>query len=72
MRKPFSTAVLDDQIVMVERFVAGRELTCAVIGRFVTDIIEIVPRGGLLLRFRGEIRSGRLCARASSQDFTRC
>src|SRR5262245_13594084 len=36
-----------DQVVMVERFIAGRELTCAVIGRFVTDIIEIVPRGGL-------------------------
>lgn len=36
-----------DQIVMVERYVAGRELTCAVIGNFVTDIIEIVPLRGL-------------------------
>jgi D-alanine-D-alanine ligase len=37
----------EDQIVMAERFIAGRELTCAVIGNFVTDVIEIVPRGGL-------------------------
>ncbi len=36
-----------DQIVMVERYIAGRELTCAVIGDFVTDIIEIVPLRGL-------------------------
>lgn len=44
-------AILDggnpDQIVMVERYVAGRELTCAVIGDFVTDVIEIVPKPGL-------------------------
>ncbi len=44
-------AVLDnadaDAIVMVERCVAGRELTCGVIGDFVTDIIEIVPRDDL-------------------------
>ena len=36
-----------EQIVMVERYVAGRELTCAVIGDFVTDVIEIVPQRGL-------------------------
>ncbi len=36
-----------DETVMVERFVAGRELTCAVIGDFVTDVIEIVPLKGL-------------------------
>lgn len=36
-----------DQIVMVERFIPGRELTCAVIGDFVTDVIEIVPERGL-------------------------
>ncbi len=36
-----------EQIVMVERFVAGRELTCGVIGDFVTDITEIVPREDL-------------------------
>ncbi|MGQ0671269.1 MAG: D-alanine--D-alanine ligase [Hyphomicrobium sp.] len=34
-------------VVMVERFIAGRELTCAVIGDFVTDLIEIVPKVGL-------------------------
>lgn len=36
-----------DQVVMAERFVAGRELTCAVIGDFVTEVIEIVPEKGL-------------------------
>jgi D-alanine-D-alanine ligase len=36
-----------DQVVMVERFIAGRELTCAVIGDFVTEVIEIVPQKGL-------------------------
>jgi D-alanine-D-alanine ligase len=33
--------------LMVERYVAGRELTCAVIGEFVTEVIEIVPQQGL-------------------------
>ncbi len=36
-----------EDIVMVERYVAGRELTCAVIGTFVTEVIEIVPKAGL-------------------------
>lgn len=36
-----------DEIVMVERYVPGRELTCAVIGDFVTDITEILPAEGL-------------------------
>ncbi|MFN3867923.1 MAG: D-alanine--D-alanine ligase [Hyphomicrobiaceae bacterium] len=36
-----------DATVMVERYVAGRELTCGVIGEFVTDLIEIVPRDDL-------------------------
>jgi D-alanine-D-alanine ligase len=37
-----------DDIVMVERYIAGRELTCAVIGDFVTGVIEIVPKAGLV------------------------
>ena len=36
-----------DEIVMVERFIAGRELTCAVIDGTATDVIEIVPLKGL-------------------------
>lgn len=36
-----------DEIVMVERYVAGRELTCAVIGDFVSEITEILPGEGL-------------------------
>lgn len=37
-----------DDIVMAERYVAGRELTCAVIGGFVSDVIEIKPKDGLV------------------------
>jgi D-alanine-D-alanine ligase len=36
-----------DGLIMVERYVAGRELTCGVIGDCVTEIIEIVPEKGL-------------------------
>jgi len=36
-----------DELVMVERYIPGRELTCAVIGAFVSDVIEIVPLKGL-------------------------
>jgi D-alanine-D-alanine ligase len=36
-----------DEVVMVEHYIPGRELTCAVIGDFVTDVIEIVPLKGL-------------------------
>lgn len=47
----WSRAILEggapEQIVMVERFIPGRELTCAVIGDFATDVIEIVPQKGL-------------------------
>jgi len=36
-----------DDLVMVERYIPGRELTCAVIGDFITDVIEIKPLKGL-------------------------
>jgi D-alanine-D-alanine ligase len=36
-----------DELVMVERYIPGRELTCALIGDFVSDVIEIVPLKGL-------------------------
>lgn len=36
-----------DDLVMVERYIPGRELTCAVIGDFVSEVIEIVPLKGL-------------------------
>lgn len=36
-----------DELVMIERYIPGRELTCAVIGDFVTEVIEIVPQQGL-------------------------
>ena len=36
-----------DDLIMVERYIPGRELTCAVIGDFITDVIEIKPLKGL-------------------------
>jgi D-alanine-D-alanine ligase len=36
-----------DDLLMAERYIAGRELTCAVIGDTPTDVIEIVPKVGL-------------------------
>jgi D-alanine-D-alanine ligase len=36
-----------DEIVMVETFIPGRELTCGCIGGEATDVIEIVPLKGL-------------------------
>jgi D-alanine-D-alanine ligase len=36
-----------DEIVMAERFIAGRELTCGVIAGKATGVIEIVPKPGL-------------------------
>jgi D-alanine-D-alanine ligase len=35
------------ELVMVERFIAGRELTCAVMGEEALGVIEIQPAGGL-------------------------
>jgi D-alanine-D-alanine ligase len=36
-----------EESVMVERYIPGRELACAVIGEFVTEVVEIVPLNGL-------------------------
>ncbi|MEE9547603.1 MAG: D-alanine--D-alanine ligase [Hyphomicrobium sp.] len=36
-----------EESVMVERYIPGRELTCAVIGEFVTEVVEIVPLKGI-------------------------
>jgi D-alanine-D-alanine ligase len=36
-----------DDLVMVERYIPVRELTCAVLGDFVSDVIEIKPLKGL-------------------------
>ncbi len=36
-----------DDLLMVERYIPGRELTCAVIGEFVTEVIEIKTLKGL-------------------------
>lgn len=46
-RPPQPETGATDDIVMVERYIAGRELTCAVIGDFVTAVTEIVPQEGL-------------------------
>jgi D-alanine-D-alanine ligase len=36
-----------EESVMVERYIPGRELACAVIGEFVTEVVEIVPLKGI-------------------------
>ena len=47
--------------VIVERYIGGRELTCAVMGGRALDIIEILPADGLrLLRLRSQICKRRL------------
>ncbi len=49
--KAAAEAILKDgdpeAVVMVERYVAGRELTCAVIAGHASDVLEIVPLKGL-------------------------
>ena len=45
--------------VLVERYIPGKELTCAVIGDRALDVIEIVA-ATRILRLRGEIRPRRL------------
>ena len=50
-------------IVMVERYVHGRELTCAVMGDVALGVCEIVPDGPRLLRLRFEICAWRLKTR---------
>ena len=57
--------------VLVEPFIPGKELTCAVMGDKALGVIEIVPTAPIL-RLRGEIRAGRLEAHAAGADFTNC
>lgn len=45
-------------LVMVERFVAGRELTCAVMGEEVFGVIDIVPKAGAFYDFAAKYRPG--------------
>ena len=47
--------------MLVERYIPGKELTCAVIGDRALGVIEIVPTTQVL-RLRGQIRSRRLQA----------
>jgi D-alanine-D-alanine ligase len=43
-----------EERVMVERFVPGRELTCAVMGNVALGVIDIVPKIGFL-RLQGQV-----------------
>ncbi len=45
-------------IVMVERYIAGRELTCAVMGDVALGVIEIVPVGDTFYDFDAKYREG--------------
>ena len=57
--------------VLVERYIPGKELTCAVMGdrgaRRHRDRAD-----GAILRLRGEIRRRRLQTHPSGPDFTKC
>ena len=57
--------------VMVERYIAGRELTCAVMGDRPLGVIEILPAEGLAFYdYRSQICSRRLKTRPASGNFT--
>ena len=56
--------------VLVERYIPGKELTCAVMGDKALDVIEIVA-ATQVLRLRGEIRARRLQARLCRRKFRR-
>ena len=43
---------------MVERYVAGRELTCAVMGDVALGVTEIIPLGGAFYDFDAKYASG--------------
>ena len=44
--------------VMVEKFIPGRELTCAVMGNMVLDIIEIIPNKEKFYNFQAKYKHG--------------
>ena len=57
--------------VLVEPYIPGKELTCAVMGDKALGVIEIVA-DRQILRLRGQIRARRLQASAAGADFTGC
>jgi len=46
------------EIVMVERYIAGRELTCAVMGDTVLGVIEIIPIGTAFYDYEAKYAEG--------------
>ena len=56
--------------VLVEPYIPGKELTCAVMGDKALGVIEIVPNRQIL-RLRSEIRARRLQAPAAGADLRR-
>ena len=66
-------AVLDERAIfgshaMVERFVPGKELTCAVIGDGALGVIDIVSKSSELVRLHGQICARRLAAHPARGD----
>ena len=55
-------------IVMVERFVHGRELTCAVMGDVALEVCEIITGRPRLLRLRFQICARRLAPCRAGRD----
>ena len=59
--------------LLAERFIPGRELTCAVMGDRALGVTEIVPAEALgLLQLRGEIRRRRIAPRVTGAGFIEC
>ena len=48
-----------DNVAMVEAYIAGRELTCAVLNDAPTDVMEIVPTNGFTIIARNMMRAAR-------------
>ena len=55
-------------LVLVENYVAGRELTCAVMGDKALGVIDIQPADRAVLRLRREVRQGRLDSRPAGRN----
>ena len=59
--------------LLAERFIPGRELTCAVMGDRALGVTEIVPAEALaLLQLRGQVRGRRLAPPAAGAGFIKC
>ena len=57
--------------VMVERYVHGRELTCAVMGDVALGVCEIIPTGHSFYDYDSKYVAGRIKTRMPGKNFTK-